>query len=64
MNNSEHWDEAAGSFQDSYRRGLNQYDKQLLNFLNENNMVFPGAKVIDIGCHELQSGAGTMLLVK
>ena len=57
VNNSEHWDEAAGSFQDSYRRGLNQYDKQLLNFLNENNMVFPGAKVIDIGCGVGKYGA-------
>lgn len=57
VNNTEQWNEAAGSFQDSYSRGLNQYDKQLLNFLNENNMVFPGAKIIDIGCGVGKYGA-------
>lgn len=57
MNNTDHWDRAAESFQRSYCRGLNDYDRQLLDFLKENDMVYPGARVIDIGCGVGKYGA-------
>ena len=45
-----HWDAAAGDFQAVFRLGLNDYNASLLRFWHESGMLFPGARVIDIGC--------------
>ncbi len=47
---AEGWDQAAGHFQSIYRMGINDYNAALLRFWAEERMLFPGARVIDIGC--------------
>jgi SAM-dependent methyltransferase len=49
-NTRENWDRAAGNYQDVFRLGLNDYNASLLRFWQEEGMLFPGARVIDIGC--------------
>ena len=49
-NTQENWDKAAGNYQDVFRLGLNDYNASLLRFWQEEGMLFPGARVIDIGC--------------
>ena len=49
-NTRENWDKAAGNYQDVFRLGLNDYNASLLRFWQEEGMLFPGARVIDIGC--------------
>ena len=46
----EKWDRAAKDYQDVYLLGLNDYNASLLRFWLEEGMLFPGARVIDIGC--------------
>ena len=50
MTTTEQWDRVSDSFQESFCRGLNEYDTKLIEFLKENEMIFPGSSVIDIGC--------------
>ena len=47
---TESWDRAAPDYQRVYRLGLNEYNSELLRFWEESGMLFPGARVIDIGC--------------
>ena len=49
-NTRENWDNAAGNYQDVFRLGLNDYNASLLRFWQEEGMLRPGARVIDIGC--------------
>ena len=49
-NTQENWDKAAGNYQDVFRLGLNDYNASLLRFWQEEGMLFPGARVLDIGC--------------
>ncbi len=49
-NTRENWDRAAENYQNVFRLGLNDYNASLLRFWQEKNMLFPGARVIDIGC--------------
>ena len=49
-NTRENWDKAAGNYQAVFRLGLNTYNASLLRFWQEEGMLFPGARVIDIGC--------------
>ena len=49
-NTRENWDKAARNYQDVFRLGLNDYNASLLRFWQEEGMLFPGARVIDIGC--------------
>lgn len=44
------WDQVAGHFQSIFRMGINEYNASLLRFWAEEGMLFPGARVIDIGC--------------
>lgn len=44
------WDQMAGNYQAVYRLGLNDYNAGLLCFWQENGMLFPGCRVLDIGC--------------
>ena len=49
-NTRENWDKAAGNYQNVFRLGLNDYNASLLRFWQEEGMLFPGARVLDIGC--------------
>lgn len=49
-NTRENWDAAAGEYQAVFRLGLNKYNASLLRFWQEEGMLFPGARFIDIGC--------------
>ena len=44
------WGRSAEDFQRVYRLGLNDYNARLLRFWAESGMLFPGARVLDIGC--------------
>ncbi len=50
MDKSEKWDKAAAHFQQVFAGGQNDYNRKLLTFLEEKNMLRAGEKVIDIGC--------------
>lgn len=41
---------AADSFQHNFESGLNDYNKRLIKFLVDNEMIKPGFEVADIGC--------------
>lgn len=44
------WDSAAADYQRTFKLGLNDYNRALVQFWEETEMVFPGCRVIDIGC--------------
>ncbi len=50
MTEKERWDQAAVDYQAVFRLGLSDYNRELLSFWTENGMLFPGARVLDIGC--------------
>ncbi|MCR5090997.1 MAG: class I SAM-dependent methyltransferase [Oscillospiraceae bacterium] len=49
-NTRKNWDQAAGNYQAVFRLGLNEYNAALLRFWHDTGMLFPGARVLDIGC--------------
>ena len=49
-NEREKWDASAGDYQRVFSLGLNEYNASLLRFWHEEGMLFPGARVLDIGC--------------
>ena len=49
-NKSEKWDRAAVDYQRVFTLGLNDYNAALLRFWHEAGMLFPGCRVLDIGC--------------
>ena len=51
------WDEAAHEYQSVFRLGLNDYNAALLRFWQENGILMPGCRVIDIGCGVGKYGA-------
>ena len=44
------WDEAAADYQRVFRMGLNDYNRQLLEFFTSAGLLHPGCSVLDIGC--------------
>ena len=50
MDEEKSWDLAARDYQRVFRLGLNEYNASLLRFWQVEGMLFPGARVIDIGC--------------
>lgn len=44
------WDEAAEDYQKVFALGLNEYSASLLRFWQEEGMIRPGSRVLDIGC--------------
>lgn len=50
MTEKERWDLAAVDYQAVFHLGLSDYNRSLLTFWAENGMLFPGARVLDIGC--------------
>lgn len=49
-NTRETWNRMADNYQAVFRLGLNEYNTALLHFWQEEKMLFPGARVLDIGC--------------
>ena len=50
MTKKQSWNQAAQDYQRVFRLGLNDYNASLLRFWQEERMLCPGARVIDIGC--------------
>ncbi len=50
LSEKDRWDQAAVDYQSVFRLGLNDYNASMLQFWHEQGMLFPGARVIDIGC--------------
>lgn len=44
------WDAAAADYQKVFRRGQNSYNQSLFRYWEENAMLRPGCRVLDIGC--------------
>ena len=44
------WDDAAGDFQKVFSLGMSEYSAALLRFWQDNGMIRPGCRVLDIGC--------------
>ncbi len=44
------WDRSAGDYQRVFSLGLNDYNASLLRFWQEEGMLRPGCRVLDIGC--------------
>ncbi len=44
------WDEAAGDYQKVFTLGISEYSAALLRFWQEEGMIRPGCRVLDIGC--------------
>lgn len=50
MTEREKWNNVAIDYQRVYDLGLSEYNTSLLRFWQEKAMLYPGARVIDIGC--------------
>ncbi|MBO4872299.1 MAG: class I SAM-dependent methyltransferase [Lachnospiraceae bacterium] len=44
------WDRAAAEFQRTFELGINPYIRACLAFWEEKGMIFPGCRVLDVGC--------------
>jgi len=44
------WDSHAGNYQQVFQAGMNDYNRALIAFLMDNAMLFPGCRVLDVGC--------------
>ena len=44
------WDRAAAEFQRTYELGINPYLRACFEFWTERGMIFPGCRVLDVGC--------------
>lgn len=47
---AKNWDNVASDYQRTYKLGINDYCAELIDFLKSGKMIFPGCRVIDIGC--------------
>ena len=50
MHSVQKWNEAAAEYQKVFQSGMNEYSKELLCFLLDNEILQPGCRVIDVGC--------------
>ena len=50
MDEEKQWNQVAPDYQRVFRLGLNEYNASLLRFWQDEGMLFPGARVLDIGC--------------
>ena len=50
MDEKARWDAGAKDFQQDFALGMNEYNAALLGFWQENGMIRPGCRVLDIGC--------------
>ena len=44
------WDRLAGDYQRVFESGISEYNRRLLDFLLSSGMLYPGCKVLDVGC--------------
>lgn len=44
------WDRSAGDYQRVFREGCNGYNRRLLDFMLDSGILYPGCKVLDVGC--------------
>lgn len=50
MDEVKRWDSVAEAYQRTFRRGGSDYSERLISFLSDNKMIWPGSRVVDIGC--------------
>ena len=50
MDEKKLWDEAAGDYQRVFSLGLSGYSAALLRFWQDEGMIWPGCRVLDVGC--------------
>ena len=50
MTEREKWNRVSDDYQSVFKLGINEYNSSLLRFWEENGMLTPGCRVIDIGC--------------
>lgn len=50
MQDVKKWDEAAADYQKVFLGGMSEYNRGLIGFLLEAGMLYPGCRVIDVGC--------------
>jgi len=53
----ERWDRSARDYQRVFSLGLNDYNTSLMRFWHEQGMLYPGCRVLDIGCGVGKYGA-------
>ena len=46
----DYWDQAAQDYQKTFYLGLNEYNASLLRFWENEKMLKPGSRILDIGC--------------
>ncbi len=44
------WDKHAGDYQRVFKAGISDYNRRLIKFLLNSGMLYPGCKVLDVGC--------------
>lgn len=44
------WNEAAADYQRVFLGGMSEYNRSLIGFLLEEGMLYPGCRVVDVGC--------------
>ena len=44
------WDKHAGDYQRVFKVGISDYNRRLIKFLLNSGMLYPGCKVLDVGC--------------
>lgn len=44
------WDKQAGDYQRVYESGISDYNRRLMQFLLDSGMLYPGCRVLDVGC--------------
>lgn len=44
------WDNAADNYQQVFSLGISEYNRRVLDFLRAKGHIFPGSRVLDVGC--------------
>lgn len=50
MQDIKKWNEAAADYQKVFLGGMSEYNRELMGFLMDKGMLYPGCRVIDVGC--------------
>lgn len=50
MDEERKWDEAAVDYQRTYKLGQNDYNTAIIDFWEQNGMLYPGCRFLDVGC--------------
>lgn len=57
METAQKWDRSSADCQRVFQDGINDYNRGLLAFFQDNGMLWPGCRVLDIGCGVGKYGA-------